>query len=299
MIRISIYLAEDGIRLIIGDVKRRLRIRACRYYQLQTGALINNVVTDEEQVRRGLTEISREYAPYAKRVNLVLGSSKIITKMMQVPVLPRRALLELTRRELEGFADPDADMIYDYGTITCRNTTNNGATILCAAVERSVIRDYTELFAGCGLRVKTIDTALNAAAKLLAVVPEFTGRTYIFSVLDGRNMLSILYTGGDYTYTSRIRLLSERSSAEIWEEIERELKSIILFQEARKSEYSLSNVYICGITDRERREVIPYLEQKIGIGILSLEETERITADPGCGFKLSGDIYTAGSLLRR
>ena len=162
-----------------------------------------------------------------------------------------------------------------------------------------MIRDYTELFADCGLHVRTIDTALNAAAQLLAAMPEFAGKTYIFSILDGRNMMSILYTGGDYTYTSRIRLLSDRSSQEIWEEIEKELKSIILFQEARKSEYTLSDVYISGITGRERKEMIPRLEERIGTEISFLTDTDLITVDPGCDFKLSDYIFTTGSLLRR
>lgn len=299
MMKMSMYLAEDCVRLVVGDMKRRLHIHKCENYQLHAGTLINNVITDEDEVRKVLIKVSHDYAAYANRVNLILTSSKIITKVLQVPVLPRRALLELTKRELEGFADPEADMVYDYGTIACRNATNDGGTILCAAVERSVIREYTELFADCGLRVKTIDTALNAAAQLLTAMPEFAGKTYIFSVLDGRNMMSILYTGGDYTYTSRIRLLSERASSEIWDEIEKELKSILLFQEARRSEYTLSDVFVSGITDQERREMIPRLAKNIGADIRFLNDTEAISVGSGCDFKLSDYIYTTGSLLRR
>lgn len=296
--KMSVYLAEDSIRLVVGVMKKRLYIQDCKTYRLHTGTLINNVITDEEQVRSVLKQISREYSPYAGNVNLVLGSSKIITKVLPVPIMGRRALLELTRRELAGFADPDKDMVYDYSTISCKNETRGGGTILCAAVERPVIQEYMELFADCGLRIKSIDTSLNAAAQLLGAMTELRGKTFVFSNLDGRNMISILYIGGDYSYTSRIRLLSDRDSDEIWEEIEKELHSILLFQKTRHAEYELSSVYISGITEKERRGMVPKLSMRMGLTILFPEKTDRIETAPGCDYQIGNYVYASGSMFR-
>lgn len=298
MMKMSVYLGEDSIRLIVGTMRKRLYVQDCRTYRLHTGTLINNVITDEEEVRKVLKCISCEYARCAGNVNLVLGSSKIITKVLPVPVLPERALLQLTKRELEGFADPKMDMVYDYSTIACKNVRNRGGTILCAAMPRSVIQGYVSFFALCGLRVKTIDTALNAAAQILGAVPELAGETFIFSVLDGRNMMSLLYTGGDYTYTSRIRHLSDRGSKGIWEEIEKELRSIIFFQQTREADYKLSAVYLSGITEEEKQEMAPLLAGKIGTKVRTLQRTERITAEPGCGYQICDYIYATGSMFR-
>ena len=102
MTKMSVYLAEDGIRLLVGDMKRRLRIRKGKYYQLPAGTLINNVITDEGEVRKVLAEISRDYSKYAGKVNLILASSKIITKERSRAAIPPMTEVQFCARRWNG-----------------------------------------------------------------------------------------------------------------------------------------------------------------------------------------------------
>ena len=131
--KLIIYLGEDNIKVVLGKCRKQLWIKTCKTYELPKGTLINDVITDQEAFTDVLKMIAKTYRRYAGRVHLVLGSNKIITKMMKVPSMSEKSLLEIAKKELKSFlVNGEEDMIYDYGRI-------NQESILCAAVQRKIV----------------------------------------------------------------------------------------------------------------------------------------------------------------
>lgn len=286
--KLIIYLGEDNIKVVLGKCRKQLWIKTCKTYELPKGTLINDVITDQEAFTDVLKVIAKTYRRYAGRVHLVLGSNKIITKMMKVPSMSEKSLLEIAKKELKSFlVNGEEDMIYDYGRI-------NQESILCAAVQRKIVEGYFRMFRHCGLIVKTVDAALNSVAIFSETLPLLKGNTYILAVLDGRNMISSLYVKGKYVYTSRLRLVSERETEEICIEIMGQMGVVKRFGESQNKDVKIEHIYLCGLSDLEKENLYPSVKTSLGVSAASLE----LHAD-GIGEDVSSYLFASGNLISR
>lgn len=286
--RLVIYLGEDNIKVVLGKCRKQLWVKSCRTYELPKGTLINDVITDQAAFADVLKKIAKTYHRHAGQVHLVLGSNKIITRVMKVPSMPSKSLLEIAKKELKSFqVNEEEGMVYDYGRL-------NQDTILCAAIQRKLAEGYCRLFRRCGLKVKTIDAALNSVAILAEILPHLNKQTYILAVLDGRNMVSSLYMKGKYIYTSRLRLVSERETVEICHEITRQMDVVRRFGESQDKEGKINNIYFCGLSHWEKDILYPSIKSKLGVDVSCL----KLHAD-GNGVDISSYIYAAGNLISR
>lgn len=297
--RMSVYLGEDNIQVVTGKPGKKIRISSCASYPLREGTLINDVVTDEACLLEVLEEIGNSYRPYKGQVYLMLGSSKIITRVLSVPLMSQRALLKLAKRELKAFSrlETGEEMVYDYSVLKPLNKENKGGTILCAAMGRDMITEYKGLFQTCGMKIKAIDITANAMARMSGFLPALENKTFILSTLDGRNMMSFLYTEGNYVHTSRIRLLSERSGRESSDEIIKEVEAIAHFYRSQMYAYELNVIYFCGLTRDESETLLKRVSQSLNLKAEVLDDRERFLVDSGCDFVLSDYIYATGNFL--
>lgn len=286
--KLVIYLGEDNIKVVLGRRRKQLWIKTCQTYELPKGTLINDVITDQAAFSSVLKEIAKIYHFCAGQVHLVLGSNKIITRMMKVPSMSEKSLLEISKKELNSYlVSGEEDMVYDYGRV-------NQESILCAASQRKFVEIYCRLFRRCGLKVKTIDAALNSVASFAEYLPLLKGQTYILAVLDGRNMISSLYVKGKYIYTSRLRLVSERETQEICREIVGQMGAVKRFGESQNKDASINHIYLCGLSQLEEKLLYPAAKSVLNVDASGLN----LYAD-GIGEDVSSYIYASGCLISR
>lgn len=296
--KLTVNLAEDAIITLKGMACRKVVIQDCERYSLPQGVLINDVVTDEEQFWQVLREIKARYGPCAGRIHLVLGSNQIVTKVMQVPKMTGKQLLSLVKMELEHYKTEEKEMIYDYSVIR-KNGENEGATILGAAIERGVTEIYEKLFAECGMKVVSVDIALNALLHLVECIPELEGQTYLLSVLDGRNMMTVLYIDGIYRHTARSRFLHERGSAELLKEAVKEIAAMANFAKSLKNGTDITRLYLGGTNGGEQEQLFEILNTELGIMGSPIRDQEHLIFRRKTDFRLADYVYAAGSLLGR
>lgn len=286
--KLVIYLGEDNIKVVLGRHGTGLWVKSCHTYELPKGTLINGVVTDQAVFNEVLKEIALTYHRYAGRVHLVLGTSKIITRMMKVPDMSERALLEVARKELKTYlVNGDEDMVCDYGRV-------NRESILCAAIQRNLIAGYCRGFLRFGLKVRTIDTALNSVVIFAENLPLLKGKTYILAVLDGRNMISTLYVKGKYVYTSRLRLVSERETPELCHEIMRHMGAVRRFGENQNKGVRIERIHFCGLYGMEENTLYPMVKTE-----LDMEPSNLKLNAEGVEMDVSSYIFAAGNLISR
>ena len=282
------YLGEDNIKVVLGKPRERLSVKTCRTYELPKGTLINDVITDDEAFEQTLRTIGRDFRRYAGEVHLVLGSNKIITRVLKVPSLPNAVLMETARKELKGYlVKEEEDMVYDYGRI-------DAETILCAAVRRSMLEEYSARFRQCRLRLKSVSAALDSVTAFAQRLPLLKGNTFILVILDGRNMISSLYIGGVYIYTSRLRLLAERGTEETCSEMLGQMASVKSFAENRYHAGEITSIYLCGLKEEEEQVLYPMVKEDLDVNACALE---LYAEEPG--ENLQAYLYAAGGLLAR
>lgn len=298
--KLSVYLGENEIWTVLGRTGKKIEIQDCSRIRLKEGALINDIVTEEEAVRDVLNRIRGRYRKYRRQVYLTMGGNQIITRVLKVPRLPHKQMRELVRRELSDLILPseEGSYVYDYSVIRKGKGERKSRNILCVAMKREVIEEYEALFSDCGLKLKAIDVALDGLNRLVDFLPAFNSNNFILTVVDGRNMMTALYVDGVYTYTNRMRLVEERGTLESGEEMAKVIRSVIHFCQMQKDEFELDFVSLCGLEKEELDILIPDILKNEEIAVNVPEAEGRIIAEEGLDYSIDRFMYVTGNLLK-
>ncbi len=161
-----VYFSNDGIQVLQGTIKGgRLNISNFILLPVETGALINGVITNEEAVRESIVAARKENPKLFKNMKLVIDSSLIATKTVAVPKLKPKELAALAAAEFDDSAGNYDDLVVDYAHIP--GVTGNN--IFGCGVEKRVLESYITLFASLKIQIKSIDVGLNT---LIQYVPQ-------------------------------------------------------------------------------------------------------------------------------
>ncbi|AWW27150.1 hypothetical protein ACIZ62_01145 [Acetobacterium carbinolicum] len=243
-----VYFSNDGIQVLQGTIKGgRLNISNFILLPVETGALINGVITNEEAVRESIVAARKENPKLFKNMKLVIDSSLIATKTVAVPKLKPKELAALAAAEFDDSAGNYDDLVVDYAHIP--GVTGNN--IFGCGVEKRVLESYITLFASLKIQIKSIDVGLNTLIQYVSATKDYKGMTFALNILDGKNLVSLLFENGIYIFSNRSRLLAERGTDAFADELFGKLSSLIQFNKSQKSEHTLNMSLYAGLDEYE------------------------------------------------
>jgi hypothetical protein len=182
-----------------------------------------------------------------KNMKLVIDSSLIATKNVEVPKLKPKELAAVAATEFEDTAGNYDALVVDYAHIP----GPDGNNLFCCGVEKRVLESYITLFASLKIQIKSIDVGLNALIQYVSATKDYKGMTFALNILDGKNLISLLFENGIYIFSNRSRLLSECGSDAFADELSGKLSSLIQFNKSQKSEYTLNMSLYAGLDEYE------------------------------------------------
>jgi Tfp pilus assembly protein, ATPase PilM len=243
-----VYFSNDGIQVLQGIIKGgRLNISNFKTLPVEAGALINGVITNEEAVKETIAEAVKESPRLFKNMKLVIDSSLIATKNVEVPKLKPKELEVVAASEFEDTAGNYDALVVDYAHIP----GPSGNNLFCCGVEKRVLESYVTLFASLKIQIKSIDVGLNALIQYVSATKDYQGMTFALNILDGKNLVSLLFENGIYIFSNRSRLLSERGTDAFADELSGKLSSLIQFNKSQKSEHTLNLSLYAGLDEYE------------------------------------------------
>ena len=243
-----VYFSNDGIQVLQGIIKGgRLNISHFKTLPVEAGALINGVITNEEAMKETIAEALKETPHLFKNMKLVIDSSLIATKNVEVPKLKPKELAAVAATEFEDTAGNYDALVVDYAHIP----GPSGNNLFCCGVEKRVLESYVTLFASLKIQIKSIDVGLNTLIQYISATKDYKGMTVALNILDGKNLVSLLFENGIYIFSNRSRLLSERGTDAFADELSGKLSSLIQFNKSQKSEYTLNMSLYAGLDEYE------------------------------------------------
>lgn len=260
-----IYISSHGVQLISGsnDKEDMIKVDAFREYPLAEGAMINGVITDDTPILEILKEMRSNGITTGR---LLIDSGQILTKNVDVPILKKKELLQITRDELSDIEGSYEDLVYDYCVLRPKyEDGRKGGEILCCAIERKLLASYIELFENAEITLKGIDISVNALQKLTNELVDMADKTYVISVIDGNNVSSYLFENNHYTFSNRTRLFSDRGTYEFIMEMNSNISQLIQFSKSKRSQYTIETAYFCGLDDEEEQKVFKNIRENLDI----------------------------------
>lgn len=243
-----VYFSNDGIQVLQGTIKKgRLNISNYKTLPVEAGGLINGVITNEEVVKETITAALKENPRLFKNMKLVIDSSLIATKNVEVPKLKPKELAAVATTEFEDTAGNYDELVVDYTRIP----GVSGNNLFCCGVEKRVLDSYVTMFASLKIQIKSIDVGLNSLIQYVTATKDFKKMTFALNILDGKNLVSLLFENGIYIFSNRSRLLSERGTDAFADELSGKLSSLIQFNKSQKSEHTLNMSLYAGLDEFE------------------------------------------------
>lgn len=245
----SVYLSGKELKIVVGTAnKKEFGIKSFISLPMPADTMINGIITSDWEIKKFIAEVWSKYKLPKNNISIVIDSGSMLLKPMVVPITNEDNLTDIIKREFSDLENTD-EMLFDY-SIQKPHIEDGGAMVVVYAAERSLIGSYVELFSDIkGAKIKCITPAQDCCIKLMRICREMAGKTAILAVLDG-NMLSLmLFVNGTYRFSNRSRLISDRGTPEISDEISSALSYIIQFNRAERSGYDVTDIYFCGVTE--------------------------------------------------
>ena len=284
-----VFFSNNGIQVLQGIIKSgKLTIRNFKTLTVEEGALINGVITNREALQTTIAAAMEENGDLFKNITLLIDSSLIMTKNIEVPKLNKKALLALASSEFEDAAGNYENLIVDYSSIPGAS----GQNMFCCAVEKNVLDPYVALFESLKVKIKSIDVGLNAIIKYVSGTRDYHGMTFALNLVDGNNLVSLLFENGLYIFSNRSRLMADRGTEAFASELSTKLSSLIQFNKSEKSEHTLVMSLYAGLDEYELNSLKTLVfDPDLKLFILPQTPNIQVTFNVEDSFDFGGYLY--------
>lgn len=239
-----VYINNDSIKIVTAEHDLEFKISKYENILLNRGTIVNGTIINKEEIQNKLIEHKDEL----KDAVLLIDSSAIIAKKLELPLMNKKQIGEVLKFEL-GVQDVKDEYIYDANIIK----TENGNSVLGCAIPKNLVESYVNLFQELGIKLSRIEISTNGIVKLVNSYKVLEDKTFILNLIVGDNMIAFLFEKGRYKLTNRNRIMSSTLEEDYISEIFSKLSTIVQFNKSQKSENTIKSSYYVGL-DKENVE---------------------------------------------
>ena len=217
------------------------------------GSIINGIVTDEEVFLPFIKNFfSRNKLP-RKECTLVVNSTQLNSRVLELPRVSGQELRRMIERE---FADSRTEQtVFAYHVLEVL-PGGKMQRILAVSAERGFLEHYLVLFEQAGVEITSVEPALSVFVKRFMASPDIQKKNCVVQILDGQEIISILFVKGIYLYSQRNRIFSEDDSDLLAKEAGAVVDRLLQFATSQHVEDPISTLYLCGQNQAGLKTVI-------------------------------------------
>lgn len=282
-----IYLSNQLVQVIEAKAKGKTVV-VQNIWQGETpeGSLINGIITDDDAFSAWLKAFFLKNRLPRKDITLIINSTQFNHKVLDFPKIKDSEIRKMVPREFSE--NRTENTLFTYFTLA--EVGNRKLKIFATAVEKGFLVSYINFFRQAGIEVTAIDSAIGCMVRLFMNAPEIQKKTCLVQVLDGREVVSILFVRGVYYYSQKNRLFTQDATEE---SMSMELASIndriLQFASSQQIKEPINQFYLCGNRQNAFQKGLENSQIFKGDRVLSIS---RVAKKRGVDF-----VYAAGFLL--
>lgn len=233
-----VYINNDKIKILQTTMqKKRSKKEKALEFTLEPGSVINGVLIRRDE----LVGILKENRQLLDKAVVLLNSSNIQVKKLAYPKMSKGQFRKYLKTE---FSIPQDGTVV-YGTRSIQGKNKNSSLFVSLSTE--MMESYMGLFKEANLRIGAIEVYQNGLDKTVKSLSALREKTFIVNLLEGNNLLAVLFDQGEYVLTDRSRLLAEPGTEEFLEELRGKLSTMIQFNQSQKNQNVVTGSYYIGL----------------------------------------------------
>lgn len=238
-----IFLSNRDVKAMTGTVRGgQVIVSGVCSAQAPEGSIINGQVIDEEAFDEFLENFWKENELPKRDVILVLGSSQAVTRILQVPRMSHRKLMNHLPREFAA-SEERSDPAFGYVDLGHEGTMVNLAATM---IDRGDLEPHILRFKHMGVKLRAMGTSTAASILAMDRLSYLKDKTCIVQMLDGMSLVNILYVDGKYFQYSSNRIFGDRGTPAFGIECARSISNLQQFLKTQQVEEAITNIYLGG-----------------------------------------------------
>jgi len=238
-----VYLNDETLKVVEAEKKDR-RVLVRNSYTL--GDINKYVVSGEIIDKDGLSQYIKDFWTQngisEKSARFCLNSSGIVSKIIEVPHISKvktELFIKADFKTIERIREP----VISYYTIN-DNKEKNVRNVLATVADKNLISSFVEIFSKAGIKLVTFDDALANLSAYLRNIPELLKGVNIVLVSDGNLLTSLVFTGGNFAYSSNTMITAERETPEYGYQMARIVSQLSQFLKSSGMASEINSVYV-------------------------------------------------------
>lgn len=282
-----LYLSNKLVQAVEAREKGKMvTIQNVWQEKAPEGSIINGIITDEEAFLSWIKVFFSKNRIPKKEVTLVVNSTQFGHKVLEFPRVKEAELKKMIPREFSE--NRTEDTLFTYCELE-NDAVQKKQKILATAVEKGFLLSYINFFKQAGIELAAIESGISSFVRLFMHASEIQKRTCLVQVLDGQEVISMLFVKGKYYYSQKNRLFDSESPEESQKSLESITDKILQFLTSQQIKEPVEILYLCGEGQKLLAELMP--ERRIFKG-------EKVLAFSHAVKKKKYEfIYPAGCLL--
>ncbi len=285
---VMIYISGTEMQVAVGSGSgKNTRIQKSYVVPTPEGSVINGTVMDADAFVPFLKSFFLGNKLPVSDVNLVVNSTKIAGKQLDIPEMGKNATREYISRE---FADMDRDENEDVCSYTPLKggKENRLKRVYAENVSKEFVNDYLEIFKEAGIKLKGIYSSEGCLIKLVEMTAAQMRRTFVVQVAEGNLLSSVVWVGGVFYYYNSQRCFQNVGTAEYFNECSRTIDQIGQFMKANQITVPLDTIFVGGmektnaeyymgvLRDNTQGTVIDSFDSGIGKGLAPGTDVQQV-----------------------
>lgn len=268
-----LYLSNKLVQVVEARGKgRTVSVQNVWQEEAPEGSIINGIITDEEAFLTWIKAFFTKNKISGKEISLVVNSSQFSHKVLEFPKFKAAEIRKMVPRE---FAENRTEgTLFTYYVLEGENSSKK-QRLLATAVEREFLLSYISLFKQAGIEISSIDSEINCLVRLFSNSPEVQKKTCLIQVLDGQEVVSMLFVKGKYYYSQKNRLFNQDPMEGLPQELESIRGKLFQFMTSQQIKEPVDTIYLCGIGQGDLKREMPEDKLFTGEKILFIEKAAR------------------------
>lgn len=239
-----LYLSNKLVQFVdAGGKGKTVTVHNVWQAEAPEGSIINGIITDEEAFLTWIKDFFAQNKLPRKDISLVVNSSQFNHKVLVFPKLRDAEIKKMIPREFSE--NRTENTLFTYYMLEGDANTRR-QRVLATAVEKDFLLSYISFFKQAGIEITFIDSEINSLVRLFSNSLEVQKKTCLLQVLDGQEVISMLFIKGCYYYSQKNRLLHHDVAEELTGELESIRARLLQFLTSQQIKEPVETIYLCG-----------------------------------------------------
>ncbi len=291
---VSVYLSNQMVQVAVGTRGKKPSLTNVYTANAPDGSIINGIIMDQESFISFLKQFWAEKKIPQKDIYLIVNSSKIADKNLNLPKLSEKKAAEFIMREFAEMQREEEENTLAYITLG-KDPATKTTRIYANMATKDQLKEYKDIFEAAGISVRGIISGEGSIIGYAFMTIAQKYKTFVLQIANGNLVSNVLFVDGVHKYFNSIRSFNIAGTNDYFDDCARSLNNLEQFMRSEKIESAIEQIVVAGVDDNSFTRYQQSLADH-GIDVPSSISKPMVTNDARLQYEAQAALFAVSGL---